>query len=682
MPEYPGPPNNTEELTELTEPTGQLEELLELLTEDEDVDAKTLITEDELNKIKKLYESTKTAWQTDFNDVVKDLDFAAGNQWSDAAKAQREAQGLACLTINKAPSIYKYIVNNVLANPNTIKCSPASMDANDKICDVLNGHTEVIWERSQANQCTGHGFRQAVIGGFGAWEVEIVEGDDGKHVPQVTQIFDGTTVYPDPTAKRVDFADMLYCFQDKSIPEQTARVMFGDVVVDELLDAEATTAEDDSDESRTIDAVVYWRIVGQGREKHAERIVYSGDKVLEYDNKYGSRYIPIMICVGEIYIDNRKRRVKGIIRDTRDMQVLHNMAVSRQADALSRESTAQYIGTAKMFAGHEHMWSSTNVSGLPVLIANVDQGLLPKRADPAQTNPLYSEVAAESDASIRATTGIRDPLRDIPASQSGKAITQQIAQADIGTYGYVNNYKASVRYTGVCLVDIMQWLYDDARSIPVKSEDGAMKMVQINQANVDNDGNEEWLDIRQGSYDISISTSPDYQTQKKEANEQLTLIAQAMPQFAPALADLIVRSSGFQGSDLAAERLRAMMPPELQMIGKDADKNFAMAMQQLNQLKQQMQQLTQQNQMLNQQNQQMQMQVTSKTAQIQAQAQADQTLNQQKHGFDIQKAVIESTLDTRREQKKIVTETQGRDWLKDQETFPQLPTPEQTAMFG
>jgi hypothetical protein len=116
------------------------------------------------------------------------------------------------------------------------------------------------------------------------------------------------------------------------------------------------------------------------------------------------------------------------------------------------------------------------------------------------------------------------------------------------------------------------------------------------------DGGEDWVklyeetpngvinDLSSGKYDVTVTTGPSYDTQRMEFVDALTQISQGSPEIAPIVADLIVGASDFPKAEQAAERLKLMLPPQIQQMlaeGKEASPEVM-------QLKAQMEQMGQQ----------------------------------------------------------------------------------------
>ena len=65
---------------------------------------------------------------------------------------------------------------------------------------------------------------------------------------------------------------------------------------------------------------------------------------------------------------------------------------------------------------------------------------------------------------------------------------------------------------------------------------------------------------------VRVTLGPSYASRRAEAVQQLTQLITAMPQIGQIGADLVVKNLDFDGADQLAERLRAILPPQVLQI--------------------------------------------------------------------------------------------------------------------
>lgn len=127
-------------------------------------------------------------------------------------------------------------------------------------------------------------------------------------------------------------------------------------------------------------------------------------------------------------------------------------------------------------------------------------------------------------------------------------------------------------------------------------------------------------DVTVGKYDVTCEVGPSYTTKREESAEQMMNFVQSFPQSAPMIGDLIAKNLDWPGADDIADRLKAMLPPQVQ--GQNS---------QVIQLQQQMQQVMQQAQ-----------QQVGELSQKLQQAEADATLEKARLWNDNRKLDIDA----------------------------------------
>src|SRR5262249_4585413 len=67
-----------------------------------------------------------------------------------------------------------------------------------------------------------------------------------------------------------------------------------------------------------------------------------------------------------------------------------------------------------------------------------------------------------------------------------------------------------------------------------------------------------------GRYDVVVDAGPSFTTRRAEAAEQMMELLRAFPQAAPYIGDLLAKNLDWPGAQEIAERLRALIAPQLQ----------------------------------------------------------------------------------------------------------------------
>jgi hypothetical protein len=173
-------------------------------------------------------------------------------------------------------------------------------------------------------------------------------------------------------------------------------------------------------------------------------------------------------------------------------------------------------------------------------------------------------------------------------------------------------------------------MYDSARTVQIKAQDGKKRSISINQPN---EAGVIEYDLTSGDYTVSIQTGPSFGTKRQESAEAIMDLIGVYPQSAVAIADIAVRSMDWPGASKIADSLEALVPPQVLQARKTNPKDAA-AM--VPQLQSQVQHLTQQLQV-------MQAHLQQATQKLQEGADKIQ-IEHMKAGVDLQKIQSDSAL--------------------------------------
>lgn len=637
--------------------------------DDDDLSDKKPRTEEEIiEEINEKFEIAKEFWAPIHAAYLEDLKFASGEQWDEKTKSARKIEGLSSLVYNKFPALYKYIVNNVRANLPGIKCSPTSEGANKNTAKVLDGLLKFIQYQSNAKQAYINALLGCVIGGIGCWKVSPVEvgGDPSLSIDRIT---DPTTVFFDPSGSKQDYTDAEYVFEEIWLDEKQIKARDPKLSLEDLETGTGTKKD-------KVKVLCYW--VKNSETGLVERYLISGSKIIEHLDAYKGSYLPVVIITGEEINIEEQRIYKGIVRDNKDIQRYINLAKSKEADWMGRSANAQWLVEEKHISKYTSLWNSANVNGIPVLVYSAGaNGSLPTKQEPPNPPVGFMQVAQAASDDLRTAVAVRDPLRDIPQTQSGKAISLQMSQSDIGTYEYIDHLKDGLKHTGCIAVDLIPHVFGYAHIREIMGQDGQVTTVPIGQPYQEND-QVVFHDLTKGKYTVTLSEGPDYESQRSEASDKLMEVSQKYPEFMKLAGDIIFRNMSFDGADEIADRLRSQIPPEVLAASSssngDSASRLGLVQNQNNMLNQQLQQLQQALQDQQNQNQQLQQVINTKQSEIQIGHQADMELETLKFNnsyklkqLDIQGKITGIGAQGTEKIKEVEAQTNAADYLDHEE---------------
>ena len=202
-------------------------------------------------------------------------------------------------------------------------------------------------------------------------------------------------------------------------------------------------------------------------------------------------------------------------------------------------------------------------------------------------------MAAEE---INMVTGIYQA--DIGAPNSATSGRQEIARQQMGavaTYNYQDNMAKAMRRTTEILIDLIPQIYDTERELRVIGTDGAEDYQTVNNFVQGPDGQMIKInDLSFGRYDTTVTVGPSFSTRRQEAAETYQQLLQGSPDIFPIVGDLIFKSMDLPYSEDIADRLKIMLPPEIQQSMNEEATQSPEVMQAMAQAQQAMQMVEQQ----------------------------------------------------------------------------------------
>jgi hypothetical protein len=569
-------------------------------------------------RIKQFYDDGVGAWEENRRMHSEDLNFAynseAMGQWDPVVLQNR--RGKPCYTFNRVLGPINMVVGDMRQTKPSGKVRPASDGASEPVAEVFGGLCRSIEQASRAENTYKEQFKYAVAGGYGAWRVmPVYMKDDGKgafdQVLRVINIPNPQTVIWDPEcadacagdanrciiAERVaeDIYHALYkdqdgvsfnisrdsygWFTDKEvrIAEYFERIPFAkqialmtDGTVKDY-NAELKSVEAKFDE-HGITAKTHPGVVRIAKDKKGNLRIRSaikwrvmwvkvdGSNILEGPYVYDWKRIPVVRCPGRYVNIEGRKKFQSLIRHSKDAQRSYN---SRASDMIERSALipkAPYLVTEAMIKGYENEWQQANVQSRPFLPYNVDpkapnQGM-PFRVEPIDMPQGALALAQMALQDIQATTGYFDPAlgnADDMNRVSGKALVQHTRRSDLGSYEFVDGYGEAIQLTWEMFIDMIPTVYDSERVERIIGHDGIEKMISLNKAGENGD---IMNDLSEGSYDVTTTIGPSYQTARQETLATLIDAAASVPSVAQFCPDLLVSNIDSPDAQEMARRLR------------------------------------------------------------------------------------------------------------------------------
>lgn len=572
-------------------------------------------TEDDILAIAKThFKDAMDAWSENRDEMLDDLKFLAGEQWPADMASDRQADGRPCLTINKLPAFIDQVVGDQLQNRPQIKFLPIDDAADPETADVLTGWLRNVEQQSDAEIAYDTAADSANSCGMGAWRITVDYRDEESfnQEARIERILNRFTVYPDPMAQKWDYSDGRFMFVTEEIPKDSFKAAYPKAAISEWEGSEQTSEWMQPDSIRV--AEYFWKkrvkgmlylielddgttgtvtklppedeggyVVVKQRETMREEVWWckmTGYEVLEGPTKWVGDYYPIVLVWGKELMLDKKRIYRGIVRHAKDPQRLYNYSRSTNAEKTALAPKSPYLMTPKQIQNHEQMWNTAHKKNWPYLLYNPDPtaGGVPQRQFPgAQDTSLLTEIQI-SDQEIHDTTGLQLASMGKKSNEkSGVAIQMRQREGDVANFAYQNNLARAMKYSGKVLLDIAPKILDVPQIIRIIGEDGAEKMVTINQQYQDErTGKVKEHNIGVGKYDVAVTVGPSYTTKRQETAANMIEFTKILPpEVAMGVAPVLARKQDWPGANEFAERIEKYLPLEMRDLSEEEKQEIA-----------------------------------------------------------------------------------------------------------
>lgn len=539
------------------------------------------------------------------DDALEDLRFMAGDQWNDAERKARQADGRPCLTVNRMAQFVLQVANDIRQARPAIRAIPVDENSDIQIAEIINGIMRQIQYRSKAHIAYGTAVSNAIACGIGHHRVETayVRDDVFEQEIRISEILDPLSVTWDAAAVKIDRSDAARCYVTDMVTKEDWKERYG---------KQKTHGSDFPVDTDT--GNLYWRngdkvriaeywyrkpyqgrlvmldsgqvldvtdmrddqiaFMGQiVRERKVQRFkiyrqMMDGDDFLGDPEEWAGQYIPIIPTVGSQVAFDGKIIRSGMIRSAKDPQRLYNIWRSAAAELIGKSPKAPWLVTFDMVKGLEGYWSNANRSNLPYLPYNPDPNAptaKPERQEPPTAPSAMWQEALVAAEDMKATTGIYDAALGAKSNEiSGRAILARDRQGDTANYHYSDTFKASIQRTGEILIDLIPRVYDSERIIRILGDKDEEQFVPINATVMAMDGQPILInDLSTGRFDVRVEMGASQTSARTEARELMIEALQSNPQLWGVIGDLVFKYSDAEGADEIAERIKKTIPPQI-----------------------------------------------------------------------------------------------------------------------
>lgn len=561
--------------------------------------------------------------------ALADLRFlhVPGEQWDALTKKER-GKDRPMYESNKLRVTIKRVVNDMRANRPMGKVR-ATEDGDKPTANVLEGLIRNIWANADGDTVIDYAAEYQVGAGMGAWRVvtKYADNEAFEQTIDIDPIRNPFTLYSDPAAQDFLKRDAEDWFNTDMISKSSYATRWPKA---EPVNFEGDTEfDDDSDweDDEKVRIGEYWwkepydkvvALLGNGQTADLEELtpeliqqaggivkqrsvrchkimmcIASGNTILEGPTEWAGSMFPFVQIYGEYIIIEGKVHWFGVTRFAKDDQRSFNYAWTSIVETIALAPQDKPWMTPAQLAGLEGHLAEAHKKNHPFNLYNPDPkapGPPVRQGGPNVPAALIQalQIAGEN---IKGVTGIYDASLGAQGNEtSGKAINARQRQGEIATFNYMDNMAKGIRRTWEILIDLVPKIYDTPRSVRILGIDGAEDYKKVNT--VDPNTQQTINDLSRGKYDVAVTVGPSFATLRQEAAEAYGEIASRDPNVMAAAGDLIFKAMDLPYAEQIAERMQAMLPPQIQQIigkGKDMPPEVAAAMAQVNQAMQMVQ---------------------------------------------------------------------------------------------
>jgi len=544
-----------------------------------------------------------------------------GEQWESNMKQERGKRP--CYEYNKTKIRCKRVINDMRDNRASGKVR--AVEGGDKeIADIYEGLIRNIWNVSHGDNATDYAAEYQVEGGMGCWRVNTVYASDSAFDQDIVveSIENPLSLFCDPTAKEFmkrDAEDWVYTERlsykvyeerygkevDKSnfegesqfdtqdddwIDEETVRVaeywykvphkkeLWLMETADEKGETKTTVVDSESDEAAALKKQGFKPKRTREVETHKIMMcVASGKEILEGPTEWAGHHFPWVMIFGEYKVIENEKFWWGLVRFAKDAQQNYNISKTAIAETIAQAPKTKFWATPSQAEGLTDQWAEAHKKNLPFQMYNPDPRAPgpPARMGAADIPIALMQQSALDDEDLKDVMGLPDAsMGKQSGEKSGRAIYARQQQGEIATFNYKDNMSKGVEWTYEIIIDLIPEIYDTERELRVLGSDGKEAYKRVNQIVYDPDTNKAVRvnDLSTGKYDVTVTTGPAFATQRQEATEIYGAIMDKSPEIRSVAGDLIFKSMDLPYADEIGERLRTMLPPQIQqMLDQDVE---------------------------------------------------------------------------------------------------------------
>ncbi len=217
--------------------------------------------EDLLTEIRERFDYAVKEWSDTRDEATKDMQYVAGNPWSEKDVKARDAAGRPHLCLDELGQYFNQVINDVRSNPRAPIFSPTGMGASEESAQFYGDKMREIEYRSQAQIAYTTAFQDCVHRSYG-WVRINAKFEHEQSFNQdiwIEDVPNPDLVIPDPDATRPTSSDMRYLFYLQSYSNDEFKRAFPDAKIHDFSPEHVATASAWLNGER-VQIAEYWKI--------------------------------------------------------------------------------------------------------------------------------------------------------------------------------------------------------------------------------------------------------------------------------------------------------------------------------------------------------------------------------------------------------------------------------------
>lgn len=395
---------------------------------------------------------------------------------------------------------------------------------------------------------------------------------------------------------------------------------------------------------------------------------YLNDKKIVTDELWPTEDLPMVYEPGSSIWTPDGQQSYPFVYHMMGAQILHNFAGSQAATLLKQATSDKWLAKPGHVQSPRAKRSAREINkkGGTFVFDEIASGEHPQRQMPAEV-PMslanfFSVFKQEIDEIAGAFVGDND---DTIKQISGVALDKLYDNIDILQNNVIDAHIQAIDIVGQLIRQMIPKLYTENRTLILRQSDGSSKAVEINKLLSTGDIANNVRDIND-NYFYELKAGPSTALQKKQEQQLLESIYSFLPDAIARTADIFIRNSDVENSDVIARRLIGMCPPIIVQYSKgevSEDEVFAW-LQQQQQQQAQSQQNTPQLQLMNKkiQNEKESVQTKQYEAETKrSEAVSNAQIEMAKLQAELQKAQMQADSDSKDRSIELIKESIARE---------------------